>query len=547
MIQAGLFSAVNTAFIIAMNPNPSDTTNVLLTQLIHANGGGSTGTDPTVLPKTLVWSQPLAYASLSLSLLAAFGSVLGKQWLAYYKLSRFGHNSLEERGIQRQRKLHGIEAWHLDAVLQSFPVLLQISLLIFAAALSAYVWTQQAATFGIVIGVTGTGIFFYSFIVYVALLSPDCPFQTPVSAIIRVILVQLARLRTRQAWNKLLERASRGIGRTQLGRKIMQGTGRECVQDAICDMTLIQFHTGSFQMLQHSLSSYIIPAFTAAVTLTSAGFVHLRDFISALACGCHSLHLPGQDIEAGQSAQSVEEEPEIRLDIPLIPTSIFYAHSLKWLMETSTDPDVFLAAASLVPDCDSLLSLDGVSSLYIQLKDGFMGCFDDHDRCIPGADDKAIICGLALTHMYWRRHLRPFDKSMLLPGELHYGKSTRSWDIQVWGSFIRRWRYFESKDPKFLIVSQTGIGTLGDVPNILENMDLRQYPDAFLTSLLPSLSCTFLFGDRWALVESENIVSKLLHSSPEPSAKVVANCTFLVLCMLGHRFSNADVANANKK
>lgn len=71
-----------------------------------------------------------------MSLLAAFGAVLSKQWLAYFKLSRFGHGPLEERGIQRPRKVHGLEAWHLNAVLQSFPVLLQISLLIFAAALS---------------------------------------------------------------------------------------------------------------------------------------------------------------------------------------------------------------------------------------------------------------------------------------------------------------------------------------------------------------------------------------------------------------------------
>ena len=33
-LQSGPFSAVNTAFIIAMNPNPGDMTNLLLAQLI---------------------------------------------------------------------------------------------------------------------------------------------------------------------------------------------------------------------------------------------------------------------------------------------------------------------------------------------------------------------------------------------------------------------------------------------------------------------------------------------------------------------------------
>ena len=223
-MKAGLFSVVNTAFIIAMNPNPSDTTNVLLTQLIQANTGGGAASDPTMLPQTIAWSQPLAYASLSFSLLAAFGAVLGKQWLAHYKSTRFGHGSLEERGFQRQNKLHGIERWRLDAVLQSFPVLLQLSLLIFAVALSAYVWTQQVATSRIVIAVTGTGVLFYSLIVVASLVSPDCPFQTPASAVIR--LVSRIILRTSIAWKKTLKQAWLKLRWSRLGNKFIGG---ECV------------------------------------------------------------------------------------------------------------------------------------------------------------------------------------------------------------------------------------------------------------------------------------------------------------------------------
>jgi hypothetical protein len=37
-----------------------------------------------------VWVQTLAYASLSFDLLAAFGAILCKQWLRFYKLERFG-------------------------------------------------------------------------------------------------------------------------------------------------------------------------------------------------------------------------------------------------------------------------------------------------------------------------------------------------------------------------------------------------------------------------------------------------------------------------
>ncbi|KAG1862342.1 uncharacterized protein F5891DRAFT_910962, partial [Suillus fuscotomentosus] len=92
LIFSGLFSAVSTGFIVAMesnlSPDPSDTTNYLLKQLVQIGLGNlaEAGTAPADPAST--WSpsasavriQLVAYASLSMSLLAAFGAVLGKQW-----------------------------------------------------------------------------------------------------------------------------------------------------------------------------------------------------------------------------------------------------------------------------------------------------------------------------------------------------------------------------------------------------------------------------------------------------------------------------------
>ncbi|KAG0700507.1 hypothetical protein DFH29DRAFT_780374, partial [Suillus ampliporus] len=89
---SGLFSAVNTSFIISMGTNlvadPSDTTNALLTQLVQIGLGNLSA--PVTTPaapasawspsSTEIWTQAVAYASLSVSLLAAFGAVMGKQW-----------------------------------------------------------------------------------------------------------------------------------------------------------------------------------------------------------------------------------------------------------------------------------------------------------------------------------------------------------------------------------------------------------------------------------------------------------------------------------
>lgn len=178
-----------------MGPNSATTTDALLTQIITLmvmNSQGTPITDNYPLPvppaysNGQVWFQTMAYASLSFSLLAAFGAVLGKQWLRFYRLKRFGCGSLEERGRSRQQKFDSLEAWHLDAVLQTFPVLLEISLLLFGISLSSYVWTQQRTITAVIIAATVLGFLFHWCTLLASLLSPDCPFQTPATLILRM-------------------------------------------------------------------------------------------------------------------------------------------------------------------------------------------------------------------------------------------------------------------------------------------------------------------------------------------------------------------------
>ncbi|KAG1893526.1 uncharacterized protein F5891DRAFT_911593, partial [Suillus fuscotomentosus] len=92
LLISGLLSAASMSFIVTMesnlSPDPSDTTNALLAQLVQIGLGnltaaGSMHADPasTWSPTVLaVGVQMFAYTSLSMSLLAAFGVILGKQW-----------------------------------------------------------------------------------------------------------------------------------------------------------------------------------------------------------------------------------------------------------------------------------------------------------------------------------------------------------------------------------------------------------------------------------------------------------------------------------
>ncbi|KAG1873877.1 hypothetical protein F4604DRAFT_758585 [Suillus subluteus] len=112
MLFAGLFSAVDTAFLIAMQSNPADTTNDLLVQLLQNTLNTSSVAQPVAFSPTAtyssssLWMQVLAYASLTFNLLAAFGAVFGKQQLEQYKAHRFDGRQFGDE-FQQSAELKG--------------------------------------------------------------------------------------------------------------------------------------------------------------------------------------------------------------------------------------------------------------------------------------------------------------------------------------------------------------------------------------------------------------------------------------------------------
>ncbi|KAJ7636588.1 hypothetical protein FB45DRAFT_670427, partial [Roridomyces roridus] len=137
--QAGLFSAVSSAFIIQVQP--------------QIQGPNS--------PILVLVAECLLYISLSATLLAALLAVLGKQWLMYYSLAGESRGTIAERGLERQRKFDGLRRWKFDAIMQLFPLMLQFALLIFAVALSVYLWTIHHALAVIAMIFTATGFISY--------------------------------------------------------------------------------------------------------------------------------------------------------------------------------------------------------------------------------------------------------------------------------------------------------------------------------------------------------------------------------------------------
>jgi hypothetical protein len=72
-------------------------------------------------PRTIViGAQSLLCISLFTALLAALLAVLGKKWVMYYEAAG-SRGTIEQRGLERQRKLDGLRRWKFDMVLQTFP------------------------------------------------------------------------------------------------------------------------------------------------------------------------------------------------------------------------------------------------------------------------------------------------------------------------------------------------------------------------------------------------------------------------------------------
>ena len=200
--QAGLFSAISTAFIIqiipGLQPNPIDLTNSLLVRILQQNAtfGGADPLKPiSNISTSAVQAQSILLASLSLTLFVAFVAVLGKQWILYYTRATTWGN-VANRGEERQTKLVGLQKWRLELVMEFLPVMLQLALLLFAVAIIVYLWDLNAPVAEVVLVVTLVGTTFYVCIAAFATIYSDCPFQTPLSVRLQDLALRVKGLTT---------------------------------------------------------------------------------------------------------------------------------------------------------------------------------------------------------------------------------------------------------------------------------------------------------------------------------------------------------------
>ncbi|KAF7348683.1 hypothetical protein MVEN_01387100 [Mycena venus] len=295
LIFAGLFSAVDSTFIIQIQ------------QEIQPHG----------TPLVVLIAQNLLYVSLFSALLAALLAVLGKQWLMYY-LAAGEHGTIEARGLERQRKFDGLRRWKFDAVMQIFPLLLQIGLFLFSAALSTYLWRTHVSLAITVLSLTSVGFISYMALLISAITAPDSPFQTPLAPLV-------AHFIPTALWRKL--KASCGWALSLPLHFIHHLT-------AACSLYMPK-------------SKDVLPLFLKAKSTTKKN--------------SSTLDVPAPIFNA--------PFPEPSPEVPAV----------SWVLETSTDPRTIDVAAAMVPHLQWPSSMDASPHLS-RLRDGLLSCFSWHDN-----------------------------------------------------------------------------------------------------------------------------------------------------------------------
>lgn len=165
-------------------PDPSDQTNALLLLLVQGVQNSTITADnitPAFQPSaSAIRTNRLFTSSLTISLVASFGAVLGKQWLTHF--SKPFHGSQRETRRQAQRKVNGAERWLLKPAIEVvLPTILQVALFLFILGLVAFLDILNPDVAAINIGIAWAGLGVLILTSLVALWDPSCPFQTPLT------------------------------------------------------------------------------------------------------------------------------------------------------------------------------------------------------------------------------------------------------------------------------------------------------------------------------------------------------------------------------
>ena len=198
--QAGLFSAILTAFLVQTYPmlqaDGTDTTNQLLalsvfTQLRTAGTIVSDTLNKTLTtladavstsfsPSTAArWINILFFLSLVFSLAAALFSILAKQWIREYIKWNSPLALPRENVLVRQIRIEAWEDWQVSMVLSSIPIFLELGMVLFLAGVVILLWTLDDVVAKVITVFVSLFLGAFAAFTVLPIFSRRCPYRSP--------------------------------------------------------------------------------------------------------------------------------------------------------------------------------------------------------------------------------------------------------------------------------------------------------------------------------------------------------------------------------
>jgi hypothetical protein len=408
---------VSSAFVIdfhsKLQPDPNDQSAALLRAiLLTLNQSAIPGETPVVPPvqepppNEIVAATGLLYASLLISLLAAFIAMLGKQWLNRY-LRREGGSMIERCG-DRQRKCNGLQKWPFHFFVEGLPVMLQVALLLLACGLSRYMASINTSIAGVLIVLTALGVLFYVGIVIAGTSSYDCPFQTPASGTLRSLWAKIGPYLTPASLPIII---------------ILRNLG-EIVQ---CHMFRIAIRLPHIDIRRH---------FRSLLERVQLGILHIGLGLPRTGLNIRRglLHSPLPTIQENSHPANYQGvvpwlTPKDLATIQM--TSINDARRVSWILRNITDPEALDAAVRLAGTIRWFEDGSDSEPPYDIIVSTFQTCFDANRVLYPGSRDRAYYSGRAILWIHALAACRSeeFSRSFPLPGTgsttLYYDRDLR--------------------------------------------------------------------------------------------------------------------------
>ncbi|KAH9056711.1 hypothetical protein EDB87DRAFT_1687048 [Lactarius vividus] len=194
LIFTGLFSAAVASLISVsiqdIRQNPQDTSNFYLSNIYQTLADPNRSDISSSLPSSpppfsppsyAVWVNALLFLSLVISISCALLATLLQQWARRYLKVTQPRYALHKRARIRAFFFEGVDKFLLSWAVEALPALLHVSLFLFFAGISVFLWNVHLTIFKSVVSWISICTVLYGCITFIPILRHDSPYHTPLS------------------------------------------------------------------------------------------------------------------------------------------------------------------------------------------------------------------------------------------------------------------------------------------------------------------------------------------------------------------------------